>query len=389
MTPEAEDAPLVRRPAHSASSLLAPLLVVCGLLVGALSGQTASGSPSDQDPAVTAPSYKPHAIFLPILYYTPETRLALGAGGVLNYRLGLDKGKTRPSSLWVLFVYTLNSQIQVSLKPEVFLPGNKYVLNATLKYELFPTKFYGIGNDVPPSAAETYTPETKGFQLSVKRKIIGSVLVGVQYDYERTNIRKIEAGGLLSTGTFTGSQGGVISGAGFSLNWDNRDNVFFPRHGSYFQFVANFYGRFVGSDFGYTSSWLDLRTYVPIGRTDVLAFQALVRSISGTPPFYELSVLGGSSIMRGNYSGMFRDKAMLAIQSEYRLHLWKRLGLVGFMGVGDVGSSLTAIQVGHLKYSFGGGLRFKVDKREGTNIRLDYAWGTHSKGFYATIQEAF
>lgn len=373
----------------SARPALAVLLLPLFVMATSLAAQTSpAGEPAKKAPE-PARSYKPHAIFLPVVYYTPETRLALGAGGVLNYRLGLNKEETRPSSLWILFVYTMNSQIQASLKPEIYLPGNAFVLNATLKYELFPQRFYGIGNDVSASGAEVYTPETKSLQLSVKRRIFGNVFGGLQYQIGKTNIQKVEAGGLLSAGGIVGSQGGVISGAGFSINWDNRDNVLFPRRGSYLQFVANFYGKPVGSDFSYTAWWLDLRTYIPLGETNVLALQSLVRVMGGTPPFYELSGLGGAYMMRGIYNGMYRDKALLALQAEYRIHVWRRLGVVGFMGWGDVGSGLGKIRLDELKYSFGGGLRYKVDKREGTNIRLDYAWGKGSTGLYITIQEAF
>jgi len=373
----------------SARSLLTVLLLALLVMAAPLAAQTSPAGEPAKKAREPAKSFKPHAIFLPVVYYTPETRLALGAGGVLNYRLGLNKEKTRPSSLWILFVYTMNSQIQASLKPEIYLPGNAFVLNASLKYELFPQRFYGIGNDVSASRAEVYTPETKSLQLAIKRRIFGNVFGGLQYQFERTNIQKVEAGGLLSAGGIVGSQGGVISGLGFSINWDNRDNVLYPRRGSYLQFVANFYGQPVGSDFDYKAWWLDLRTYIPLGETNVLALQSFVRGMGGTPPFYELSGLGGAYMMRGIYSGMYRDKSLLALQAEYRIHVWRRLGVVGFMGLGDVGSGLGKIRLDELKYSFGGGLRYKVDKREGTNIRLDYAWGKGSTGLYITIQEAF
>lgn len=372
-----------RAPFRAAALLFAALLALAG--PGLMSGQETTSKAGDHP----ARKYKPRLLMLPIIYYTPETRLAMGAGGVLNYRLGRDKENTRPSSLWILMVYTLNKQIQLGLKPEIYLSHNKFILSANLQYEWFPLTFYGIGNDVPASAAESYTPETKGIQFSVKRKIFGSVFGGIQYQLKKTIIQKVVPGGQLASGDIPGSAGGVTSGLGLSFTWDDRDNVLFPRRGSYFQFVADFYSGALGSDYQYTASRFDLRTYIPVRETDVVALQAFVRNMGGNPPFYELSMLGGAYLMRGTYTGQYRDKSLLAFQAEYRLHVWKRLGAAAFAGLGDVAPSLGEMKLNGLKFSLGGGLRFKLDTREGTNLRLDFAWGKHSTGFYMTVQEAF
>jgi hypothetical protein len=371
-----------RLPSRLAVSLI--FLALAAALPGPVLGQDTTAKANDP-----AQQFKPHLVALPIIYYTPETRLALGAGGVLHYRLGRDKGKTRPSSIWFLGVYTMNSQIQVQLRPEIYLPLNAFILNAVLKYDRFPQKFFGIGSDVPASAAEGFTPETLGLSLSLKRKIVSSLFGGIEYQVERTLMQKIEPGGALATGTILGSQGGVISGLGMSLTWDSRDNVIFPRRGVYFLLVADFYNSALGSDYHYSASRFDLRTFIPVRETHVLALQFCIRNTGGNPPFYELSMLGGASIMRGYYSGQYRDMALLAFQAEYRLPLYKRLSMAGFFGLGDVAPSLRTIKLNRLKYSIGGGIRYKIDPREGTNVRLDFAWGRHSTGFYMTVQEAF
>jgi len=367
---------------RAAAILLAVVLALAGR--GLTSDQETTAQAGDP-----AKKFKPRLLMLPIIYYTPETRLALGAGGVLNFRLGLDKENTRPSSLWILMVYTLNKQIQLGLKPEIYLPHNSFILSANLQYEWFPQTFYGIGNDVPASAGEYYTPETKGVQFSIKRKIFGSVFGGIQYQIKKTIIQKVEPGELLASGDVPGSAGGVTSGLGMNVTWDDRDNVLFPRRGSYLQFVADFYSDALGSDYHYTASRFDLRTYIPVRETDVVALQVFVRNMGGNPPFYELSMLGGTNLMRGTYTGQYRDKSLLAFQGEYRMHVWKRIGAAVFAGLGDVAPSLREIKLNRLKFSLGGGLRFKLDTREGTNLRLDFAWGKHSTGFYMTVQEAF
>jgi hypothetical protein len=381
----------LRRPSGTFSWILvrSAICILVLLTTGVAAAQTAPPQETEKKEAKADRTFKPHLLLLPVISYSPETRLALGAGGILYYRLGQEKGKTRPSSLGLLMVYTMNNQIRLQLKPEIYLTKNAYRLNATLRFERFPGKFFGIGDDVPASAAEDYTPQTIGLQLSVKRKILGSVFAGVQYTFEKTSIRKVTPGGLLEQGTIPGSTGGVISGLGLSVNWDNRDNIFFPRRGSYLQFSADFFNPAFGSDYHFSTTSLDLRTYVPVFSTHVMAFQFLTRDIGGSPPFYELATLGGASILRGNFSGQYRDKALLAVQAEYRLPVWRRFGAAAFVGLGNVGPALRDINLSRLKYSLGGGIRYRLDSKEGTNLRLDFAWGKARAGFYATVQEAF
>ncbi len=225
--------------------------------------------------------------------------------------------------------------------------------------------------------------------MAGRRQFFRDFFAGVQYQFKRTVIEKVSPDGSLVAGTIPGSRGGIVSGVGTTLTYDNRDNIIFPRRGKYFQLTTDFCGRFLGSDFNYTAVRLDLRYYVPVMEKHVLAFQLLCRTVAGTAPFYDLSNLGSAWMMRGISTGRYIDKSLLAFQTEYRLHIWKRLSAAGFAAVGDVAPKLTSFTFNPLRYSVGGGLRFRIDSREGTNVRLDYAWARGSSGLYVTVLEAF
>jgi hypothetical protein len=387
-----------RRPTRTAFSGSFPfwtLLLVLLFTVQAVMAQTEpakeaqKNKPESAKPDPKKKSWAPHFILVPDIYYRPETRLAVGIGSFANYRLGKDKENTRPSTIGLTVLYTMNKQMRISLRPEIYLGGNSYILSGALNYSIFPTRFYGIGNNIPSSQAETYTPDTLGFQLSVRRKFFENFFAGIQYQFRKTIIEKVEPGGMLSSGTITGSQGGIISGLGLGLSWDNRDNIIFPRRGRYFQLAADVFGGYLGSDFNYAAFRLDLRTYIPMFEKHVLALQVFMRTVAGDAPFYDLSNLGGAWIMRGTFNGRYSDKSLLAAQAEFRLHVWKRISAVGFAGLGDVAPKVTAFTFNPLKYSLGGGLRYRIDSREGTNVRIDFAWGRGSTGLYITLLEAF
>ncbi len=122
----------------------------------------------------------------------------------------------------------------------------------------------------------------------------------------------------------------------------------------------------------------------------MLALQALGFLNSGEVPLRSYALLGGSNTMRGYYQGRYRDKNMAVVQAEYRAALFWRFGAVAFADLGNVGSELKDLNFQGLKYSYGAGLRFALNKTEKLNLRLDYGIGRNfSNGFYLQLGEAF
>jgi outer membrane protein assembly factor BamA len=199
----------------------------------------------------------------------------------------------------------------------------------------------------------------------------------------------IEPGGLLASGEYTGSSGGMLAGFGASLDWDTRDAVLFTRRGTFIQLLGDAYGALAGSDFSFSRFKLDIRKYISTGKDKVLVLQAFFLSTFGDVPFYKLGLLGGDSLLRGYYKGRFRDKALALVQAEYRVLISERIGVVGFAGLANVLPKFGVFEPDQLKYSIGTGLRYVINKRDGATLRLDLAWGRACFGLYATAQEAF
>ena len=159
----------------------------------------------------------------------------------------------------------------------------------------------------------------------------------------------------------------------------------------------------MGSDFDYTRFDLDFRKYFTTFGKHVLALQLTLADTWGEPPFENLALLGGKTIMRGHYEGRFRDNTLYAMQAEYRLPLvrsqWidnrdkvpfrERWGIVGFFGLGDVAHSFADIDLNKVKTSFGVGIRYLVLPKERINVRVDFGFGSQIPGIYFNIREAF
>ena len=197
------------------------------------------------------------------------------------------------------------------------------------------------------------------------------------------------SGGLLAAGDIPGSRGDT-SALGLFGKWDSRDNTFSTASGTYCAFFLNFFTpALLASDFTFTQMILDARKYFPLGAAQVLAVQGVFKAVWGDCPFQALPMFGGLNLMRGFYEGRYRDRNMLAVQAEYRRPLWGRFGLCGFAGAAQVQDKISRLALGAFHVAGGVGLRYKFNRRENLNVRLDVGFAGSSPAFYLTFAEAF
>lgn len=328
--------------------------------------------------------------FLPIFFYSPETKLAGGAGVNYYFREQGSRTDTRPSTIMPYFIYTQESQILSSLSADTYWKNEIYHLIGSIDFVKFPDKFYGIGNKSLEEDEEDYTAQTFIFELSFQRRIITSLNVGLLYEYVDSKMKEVEEDGLLAKKNISGSEGGKVSGIGVLMDWDTRDNIFYPSSGAFYQISARGYGDKLGSDFSFNKYTLDFRQFFPLFSHHVVGFQGYVSMKTGNPPFQMMSLLGGENIMRGYYLGRYRDKNMIVFQTEYRVvPVWWRFGLVAFMGLGEVSNEFSNFRLKDFKHSLGWGIRYQFNKEEGLNIRLDFGLGKDTSGLYINFLEAF
>ena len=349
---------------------------------------SAAASPT----AAPAPAAEPRAgirIFpLPVIGYAPETKTVGGLAVIgLMRRVGGDSAD-RPTTVSASAMYTQLDQVTVEAGGEYWSPRNLWRLSGGAYFARFPYRFYGIGGDTPDTFEERYTPLTYGGTVDARRLVRPNLYVGGGYDVQHTEMRKVERDGLLDRGTIAGSEGGLVSAASLVTNWDTRNNIFWPSRGSLVQLGASRADGAIGSDFDFTRVTFDARRYVAVGKTRVLALQGLVSHSSGEVPFDRMAQLGGN-VLRGYLQGRYRDKALTAVQAEFRTPVWRRLGAAVFGGVGQVGPRLADFDGGELKSAGGFGLRYALSKEDKLNLRFDIGVGQNSSGTYVTLGEAF
>lgn len=329
---------------------------------------------------------------LPLLYYTPDTRWAAGIAGVYYFRVQpkQDHEKvTRVSYVQFLADYTQNKQKDAWGLWNIFTRDENFLFKGEVRYRDFPDRYYGIGNNTSKDNEERYTYNQVSIKSLALKKIIPSLFVGIDYHFESEYRFEYTPDGELVQGTVTGYNGGIGSALGFVGIYDSRDNAINARSGKLIEVSTYLYTPVLGSSFSFSSINGIYQHYWSFKRNHSIALQTKLRLSYGEVPFLDLSVAGGDDILRGYPKNRFRDHHFMGTQMEYRFPLFWRLGMVSFIGIGDVFNSVSDIKASTLKYSIGSGLRFVVNPAERLNIRFDYALGREGGYFYFSVAESF
>ena len=80
-------------------------------------------------------------LFMPLVYYTPETNIGFGLGTQAFFRTVKSDLASRPSNALLFVTYTLNRQIILEFKPQVYFKNESFYLNGDIKFQVFPDKF--------------------------------------------------------------------------------------------------------------------------------------------------------------------------------------------------------------------------------------------------------
>ncbi|MDE7451570.1 MAG: BamA/TamA family outer membrane protein [Alistipes sp.] len=354
------------------------------------------------------------------------------------YRPDRTDSVTAPSNISIYGNFTTQKFVLLRFSGDNILDQNKQRVSYTGAFVYFPGAFYGIGYNAGKAGYVQKLTTTMGIaRVSYCRAIAGRLYAGVSAGVDYTGakykdsgiaatLKKIENNEIENPGGSVGElydlwQEGrydpslqdpftnfiATSGdnpdafntnIGLFLQYDSRDVTYNATRGVFVKTEAMWYPEFLGNthrDFGRIALTFD--AYRKLWKGAVLAYDLYADFIIGTPSWHLYAKLGGMSRMRGYYEGRYRDKRLVETQAELRQKIYRRHGVSGWFGVGQVWGT-DKFQWKNTLYSFGVGYRFEFKK--GMNIRLDYGWGVHgnkelpwdrkrSSAFLFTASEAF
>lgn len=330
--------------------------------------------------------YRTKVVGLPVAFYSPETRLGLGAAGFLSFKTAPTDTVLRPSQIRLGVSYTQEQQVLSYLSFDTWFKQNNYLVKGELGYYDFIYYFWGVGGE--PRMKEAFTTSYPQIRLEGYRSENNRIFYGVKYTFDDYQIKSVEESGRLASGIYPGSNGGKISGLGISTKLDTRNDNFFPTQGYNIQLSYERFSKRFGSDFDYHLTWLNGIKYFEWNDA-VIATNIYGRFIRGEAPFFHLSSIGGSNRMRGYYNGYYRDRQMIGWQAELRSPLWWRLRGVIFAGNAVVADNMSGFLMRRVRTTAGAGIRFLADRKRHVYIRLDAAYSKETSGLYFTVGEAF
>ena len=176
-------------------------------------------------------------------------------------------------------------------------------------------------------------------------------------------------------------------GVGFTAEYDTRDCLTAATRGWYIRLDQRFNPRLLFNKYSFSLTEVNVSGFLPAWRGAIIAAQVHGRITYGNTPWGLLSTLGGSNNMRGYFEGRYRDKSEIDACLELRQHVWRRNGIVLWVGAGTVFPRFSAFRWNHVLPNYGIGYRWEFKKR--MNVRLDLGFGRHQTGFIFSINEAF
>lgn len=325
---------------------------------------------------------------LPIVNPTLENGLALVAGYL--YRIDADDHTTAPSVTGVGGFKTSNDSWAASLIQSLHLGHDRFRVLGIAGYADINYEFFGIGQSAGESGRSIALNQVGWVgMLEGLVRFAPGWYAGARYQMLKMTV---DARGVAPPDGPTVPALDVdlrTASLGPRLDYDSRDNPFYPRRGMQVRGIVNLYGEGVGGRRSYQTydGWVN--RYYSAGSRNVIAWHLGACGADESVPFYDLCLLGKSRDLRGYTAGQYRDRAMVAAQAEWRSELWWRFGAAAFVGAGAVAPAFEALSWANVLPGSGAGLRFTLAKRNHVNLRVDYAWGKDSTALYVGVAEAF
>ncbi|MBK3517205.1 BamA/TamA family outer membrane protein [Carboxylicivirga marina] len=329
--------------------------------------------------------------FYPMAGYSPRTGFEIGVMPVwrIKPRNAEECEFYRPTTFAPSLKFSTKGMYEVEFDALAFT-SKRWMFISKFQYLFLPDEFYGIGNQQKEPPFSQFDINRFAFKSDILKGLNESWFVGLRLDFNYDEFSNVE--GELLNPDVLGYEGGWANGIGPGLAFDSRNDLLYPSRGWFVIFSAAAYDNFIGSDYRFTSSSIDVRKFISLkGEESILGFQTVINATTGDVPFYKLSSIGGKRMLRGiAHPYRYMDKHSWFAQAEWRKHIWWRLGGVVFAGTGKVSPEFFQSPFSNLHVVSGAGVRFKVLPDEGLNFRIDFGISNHGdNGVYFTIREAF
>lgn len=319
-------------------------------------------------------------------HYSTDTKFGVGLVAAGIYRADPNDTLQPPSNVSIFSDVSTVGFYMLGVRGTHIFSGDRQRIDYTSYFYSFPCDFWGMGyargnDDANQSDMKRWQAQVKASWLFRTSR---DLFIGPTAAFDYILAHDIERLDL-----FEGQQKRTVNfGVGFTLLYDTRDNLTAPKHGVYLSLQQLLRPRFLGNHYDFYTTHLRTSGYVPLWGGATLAADFCAQLNFGNPSWGMMALLGNSYSMRGYYEGRYRDKHKMEAQVELRQHVWRRNGVVLWLGAGTVFPKFSEIYMKRVLPNYGVGYRWEFKKN--VNVRLDYGFGkAGQKGFIFNINEAF
>ncbi|SEN84049.1 hypothetical protein SAMN05444671_2229 [Flavobacterium sp. CF108] len=293
-----------------------------------------------------------------------------------------DSNTTKMSQVSFSPYFSFTKQYVFPIQTYIYTKDNYWNFIGDYRYMIYPQDTYGLGGHNTDKKMSTLDYQQWRFYQFATRKIIGNYRLGLgllfdnyqniseeSYIDEETDYSKYMNGDFSNESSF----GIAIQGL-----YDSRENNVNPEQGLYVE--ADYRINTSGVEGKkWNSIYFDARKYHSFHKYKhrVLAYRAFYWSTFGGKPHYlDLPSIGwdrDGRTGRGFTRNRFRSNALIYFETEYRTDISKNgfWGAVFFTNVSSV-SKLDTYQFKKWNPAIGTGLRIKWNKKNNSNLVLDY-----------------
>ncbi|WP_164848380.1 BamA/TamA family outer membrane protein [Halobacteriovorax sp. HLS] len=311
------------------------------------------------------------------------------------YRPDKSDKQTQLSSLVINGFLTLNGTFGIGIQNKTFLNEDSLRLYIDGKAHHSVESYYGIGDDTNRNDGNAFDYNKDQFEIepTLLKKFAKNSFFGPLIHLNYTNGNDVQPSAnlvtpnTLQTTDFPNSS--TIVGIGLRAFHDSRDFVLNATTGRFIDLSFTQYDDAIGSKADFSKAAFEWSEYFSLDKEkyNILAFQIKSETNNGDIPWDQYALVGGSNGLRGYYEGRYRDSTMVLTQIEWRKEIRKPHGIAVWVGGAMMGKSYSDLSDSRVLKSIGTGYRLQV--KEGVNVRFDYGIADGESGFYMNIAEAF
>ena len=172
---------------------------------------------------------------------------------------------------------------------------------------------------------------------------------------------------------------------GLVVDYDSRDNMFYPTRGSYAELEAQFARGWLGGSKSFETYRARGYSWLPLNPKWTLGVRLDGQTTGGSVPFYAQPYIDLRGVSRGRY----QDKTALVAETELRWNVTPRWSVSGFTGIGKAYGRWRTFSESDNVVSVGAGFRYLIARKLGLAVGIDVAHSKEQNAFYIQVGSAW